>query len=228
MTKQVASRYECKYCHQAFERETNYMRHHCDLMKRHEEIVTPVGQAAYQHYSDWMEVYKRMAPPLDTFLSSRFYKSFIKFAKYVIELNIPETSVFIRLMHERDISPTIWTNDQVYALYLEYLDHKLTPMGQAKITVNTLFKLADERGCNIEEFFTTYHPNEVLQLLRERRLSPWILLFSTQFQIMLKRCSEEQRALFEALIRPHYWRYKFEKNPKYVELMKKYVEELNI
>ena len=227
--KQVSDKYECNFCHSSFEREGNYLKHRCERMKRHEEIKGPIGQAAYQCYSDWMKAHKRMVPAVDVFLTSRFYKSFIRFAKYIKQLNIPDVQVFIRLMKEKDISPTIWTNDQVYALYLEYIDRRLTPIEQAQITIDTLFKIAEERDCSTEDIFTVLHPNEVLQYLRERRLSPWILLHSPQFIKMLnENCSKEQQAFFEALIRPHYWKLKFANHPKYVELMKKYASELNI
>lgn len=226
--KQVADKFECKYCHSSFERESNYLKHRCEKMRRDEEIKTTLGQAAYQFYSDWMVSYKRLVPAIDIFLTSRYYKSFIRFAKYVKDLNIPDTSVFIKMMREKDISPTIWTNDQVYALYLEYLDNKVKPVVHAKITVETLLRLSDDKKCSVEEIFANLHPNEVLQLIRERRLSPWILLFSKKFIEMLKNSTPEQQALFEALIRPHYWKRKFTNNPNYVSVMKRFVEELNI
>jgi hypothetical protein len=72
-------------------------------------------------------------------------------------------------------------------------------------------------------------PNEVIVLLRERQLSPWILLFSKKFKEMLvNRVSDEQRIIMESIIRPQYWTTKFKKLPNDVATMRKYVEELDI
>lgn len=197
-------------------------------MLREDEIQTPIGQSAWALYQDWMTAYKRVAPSTSIFLTSKYYATFIKFAKYIKELNIPDIDIFIALMKEKDISPTIWTNDEVYALYLEYLDRRISPIKQAEITINTLFKLSDEYECDVADVFNKVHPNETLQLIRSRRISPWLLMHSAAFKKLMIRCTPEQRSLFEALIRPQYWKYKFDKNPEIGKMMKKYAEEMGI
>lgn len=224
----IPSSFECKFCYKHFVRESSYLKHKCKQMQRKEEIQTPIGQAAWSLYQDWMTAYHRMAPSPDIFLTSKYYSSFIRFAKYVKELNIPGVDLFLSLMKERDISPTIWTHDDVYALYLEYLDRQVSPIKQAEITINTLFKLSDKCQCDIAEVFNKNHPNETLQLIRARQLSPWLLMHSVAFKKLMIRCSPETRSLFEALIRPQYWKYKFDKNPEIGKIMKKYADEMGI
>ena len=170
-----------------------------------------------------------MVPSAQSFLKSKYYQSFFRFAQRVKKLNIPDVNAFIMLMKEKDISPTIWTNDQVYAIYLEYLDRRASPISQAKITIDTLFKISEAAECDVSEIFDILEPNEVITLLRERRFSPWILLFSHKFKhLLIHKASDEQRIIMESIIRPQYWAGKFKKNPNDVELMKKYVDELDI
>ena len=221
--------FECSFCHTKFVTEDRYLKHHCKQMQRDEEFRTTTGQAAWLFYQNWMKAYKRMVPSAQSFLKSKYYQSFFRFAQHVKKLNIPDVDAFIALMKEKDISPTIWTNDQVYALYLEYLDRRASPTSQAKITIDTLFKIAEIAECDVGEIFDVLQPNEVIALLRERRLSPWILLFSHNFkEFLIHKASDEQRIIMESIIRPHYWADKFKKNPNAVEMMKQYVEELGI
>jgi hypothetical protein len=198
-------------------------------MQRDEEFRTPIGQASWLFYQKWMKAYKRMVPNPQSFLKSKYYQSFNRFAKRAKKLNFPDTDAFIALMKEKDISPTLWTNDQVYAIYLEYLDRRASPLNQAKITIDTLFKISEAAECEVGEVFEILQPNEVITLLRERRISPWILLFSLKFkELLIHTASDEQRIIMESIIRPHYWVDKFKKHPNDVEMMKKYVGELGI
>ena len=73
------------------------------------------------------------------------------------------------------------------------MDRKAPPVKQAEITINTLFDLSHERECEVADIFDVLTPNEVIQLLRQRRLSPWILLNSTKFkQFFVNRVSSEE------------------------------------
>jgi hypothetical protein len=140
-------RFQCKFCNGTFVTEDRYLKHYCKHMQRADEIQTPIGQGAWAFYQAWMKAYRRMVPHIDTFTKSKYYQSFIRFATNVKRLNIPDPESFIALMKEKDISPTIWGNDQVYALYIEYLDRRATPVSQAKVTINTLFNI--ERLVNV-------------------------------------------------------------------------------
>lgn len=221
--------FNCQFCHSKFKTEDRYLKHRCKQMERDEEFRTLIGQSAWQYYQLWMKTYHRMVPSSESFLKSKYYRSFVKFSKQVKRLHIPDVKVFIELMKDKDINPTIWTNDQVYGLYLEYLDRRATPVKQAEITIKTLFSVADAAECEVDQVFSYIQPNEMIQLFRERRVSPWLLLFSSKFKSMLQNdTTTEQRIIIESIIRPQYWSGKFADRPKDVELMKKYVKELNI
>lgn len=198
-------------------------------MARDEEFRTPIGQAAWIYYQEWMKAYRRQVPRSQAFLHSKFYSSFVRFARFVKKVHLPEPKTFIWLMKEKDISPTIWNNDQVYAIYLEFLDRQGDPKKAAETTINTLFDIADAARCDVSEVFGVLTPSETIQLLRERRLSPWILLHSKKFlQFFVECVSSEERIIIESIIRPKYWGEKFKKRADDVALMKMYVTELNL
>jgi hypothetical protein len=220
--------FECKFCHKVYVREDAYMKHECKQMKRAAEIKTAIGQSAYLYYSKWMNMNKRKAPTIEVFTTSRYYNAFIKFAEYVKRINIHDVDAFLSLVVERDLAPTMWTNDKVYVLYIEYLDRKVGPMRQANTTIQTFFNIADAAECDVSEIFDYVSPAEVIQMLRQRRLSPWLLLNSGKFKQMFVACTPEQRSIFEDLIRPMFWKIRFQKHPETVDYMKRYISELGL
>lgn len=222
-------RFECQFCGSRFVSEERFLKHKCKQMARDEEFRTPIGQAAWNYYQEWMKAYRRQVPRANAFLHSKFYSSFVRFAKFAKKVHLPEPKSFIWLMKDKDISPAIWNNDQVYALYLEFLDRQGDPKKAAETTINTLFDVAEAADCEVGDVFDAMTPSEVIQLLRERRLSPWVLLNSRKFmKFFVERVSPEERIIMESIIRPNYWGEKFKKLTSEVELMRKYVSELNI
>lgn len=222
-------RFRCTYCGAGFVDESKYMKHECKAMQRDKEIRTPTGQAAYNYYSQWMVYQQKKPPKVQTFLSSRYYTSFIKFARFVKSAAVPNPSQFIRFMIKRDMDPHIWHNDAIYSEYIEYLDKGSDPFQQADYTVNYLFKIADELGCDIGEVFNQLEPIEVIDMIRKRLLSPWILLHSSKFQTFVKnKFNTEQQQLFRVIVSPVTWKRRRAENPEVVEKMKKIVKELNL
>lgn len=224
----IEAKYECPYCHKQYVREDAYLKHKCKQMIRADEIKTVTGQVAYSHYGKWMKLNRRKTPNIEVFTTSRFYTAFIKFVEYAKRVSIVDVDVFIQLMVERDLSPTLWTNDRVYVLYLEYLDRRIGPIRHATNTINTFFKIADAAGCSVSDIFDAIHPGEVTQLIRQRRLSPWLLLHSKRFMLAFSKYSPEQRSVIEDLIRPVFWKLRFQKHPETVTIMKRYIEELEM
>ena len=222
------AKFECGFCHKQYVREDAYMKHECKQMLRAEEIKTVTGQVAYSYYGKWMKMNRRKTPTIDVFTTSRFYSSFIKFVEYVKRVSIVDVDVFLQLMVERDLSPTLWTNDKVYVLYLEYLDRRIGPIRHATNTINTFFKISDAASCPVSEIFENIHPGEVTQLIRQRRLSPWLLLNSKKFMTAFNGYSPDHKAVIEDLIRPVFWKLRFSKHPETVSIMRKYIKELEL
>lgn len=220
--------FQCKFCGQSFVHEDRFLKHKCEQMRRSEEFQTPIGQAAWIFYQKWLRAYRRQVPRSDAFLHSKFYKPLVRFAKFAKKVNLPDIDNFIWLMKEKDMSPVLWTNDQVYAMYLEFLDRQADPYNRANLTIKAFFDIADAAECDVSEVFDVITSSELIQMLRERRLSPWILLRSRRFKQFLTHASSEEITIIQAIIRPSFWTEKFKQHPAVVSDMDKYIKELNL
>ena len=199
-------KFECRFCGMRFKQEARYMSHRCTAMKRDEQIKTPLGQTAWSYYQKWMKTQRRAVPSIETFLTSKFYTTFIKFAEFAQKVGLPDVDTFIWYMTEKKIPPVIWVNNEIYTTYIEFIDKKSNPYKEAKRTIDNLFKLADDLQCEVKELFDHLAPNDIIQMLHRRQLSPWILLHSSKFkQFLIHKTTKDERIVMETIIRPDYW-----------------------
>ncbi|MNK90245.1 hypothetical protein D3C87_1102890 [compost metagenome] len=220
--------FECKHCGTKYVREAAFMAHECEPMRRKAQIQTMVGQRAFSIYSKWLTSKHGKPPTITTFMDSRYYKAFIEVAKFIKAVKITEIDVFIRMAIEDDLPPNMWTHDAVYSKFLQYMQQRVSAKEQMKITVNTICDLADIFECDTGDVFSHLSSGELAQIIRERKLSPWILMRSGKFKQFLIAADGSAQQMFNDLIKPMYWKMKFDKAPDDVAYAKAIVKELGI
>jgi len=175
-----------------------------------------------------MKSLNHKVPPIETFSTSRYFNSFVKFVEWSRKLKLPSRTQFIRLMAGKKLSPMLWCRDECYSLYLEWIDRTSDPIDQAATTVETLYKIAEASEMPVTKVFSIINYMEVMQLIRQRKLSPWLLLCSSQFKTFLVGLDVSEKDELLNLIGYSYWATKFMDNPKIVEDMKIIAKELGI
>lgn len=220
--------FTCKFCHKIYIREQAYMNHECKRMKRFKELKTPIGQTAWHYYQNWMREQNRMPPSADAFMESKLFRTFVNFTIFSQKVSLPLPNKFIWLMKVKNYPPTMWMMDEVYAQYLTFIDTKMPPVDQAKTSITTILDYADLHNIDPSDVFTTINPNELIHLVRTRKLSPWLLLVSKRFTKFYNTINEEQQLILETLIQPDIWTEKFAAHLSDVNIIKAYVGELGI
>ena len=223
--------YQCHLCHKKYQQERAFIQHKCTQMKREEELRTPIGQAAWHYYQDWMRLQRKRVPDDRTFLKSYHYRSFNKFAEFVKKLKLPSPQLFIKLMIARTYMPSMWCSDEVYAIYMEHLDRNGSPKEHVDITIDTLCKIADDKNCEVNEVFEILTSGEIIQLIKQRKLSPWMLINSKQFwQFVLatQKKAPEHYIILGSIIRTDFWTKRFAEHPQAVESIKKIIAGLEL
>lgn len=220
--------FECEYCKKHYVKESAFLQHTCRAKERLDQIKTPLGQAAYLFYAKWMFMTKRSVPSRDTFMTSKYYESMIRFAKFIKAVRIPEPEIYIQVMKSKDLQPTMWTLDDAYGFYLEHVEFHMDPKTSIRITSSIISELAQEYEVDMPQVFEAVEPNEIIQLIRERKLTPWVLLKSAKFRQFLQSCTDEQMSIIETLINSTFWKRRFQDNPKVVEFVKQCNEIMGI
>ena len=199
-------------------------------MVREEQFKSPAGQAAWNYYKTWMKLkHKSMVTSAVAFKNSKYFTAFYNFSDFVKKAHLPDVKVFIDLMVRTNVDPNYWSSDAAYRRYLEHVTRKLPAKDLARITIKTLFDIADAAEVDVSKVFDVLTPNEVIQLLHQRRLSPWILLNSKKFaDFFINHTSTEEKVIMETIVNPDYWKDRFKKQPKDVKMVQKYVAELGL
>lgn len=227
MTVIQAHNYQCKFCEKRFIKESWYLAHKCKQMRRAETLQSVDGQAAWDTYQTWMLFQKKVVSRTESFIDSRFFNSLLKFVKWSRDVGIPDRKIFIRFMVEQNISPLIWTNDEIYTSFLEYFDLRVAPLDHVRIAVDTLLDLCEEYECEASHIFEKIDPNVVIINLRQRKLSPWLLLNSKAFRHMFaNRTTEHQKIVLQTLIRYDHWKKQFDKNKSVLDEIKIIIQSM--
>jgi hypothetical protein len=209
-------------------KERHFMAHECKEMLRSREVQTMIGQRAYILYKHWLEKQRRKPPPIETFVTSTYYTAFIKFATFCRDTSIADPELYVELMVKKGISPSLWMKDEPYGMYLEHMDKHADPYDQAERTLNCLATVAEKLEIPIGNVFAELRYGEMLELINQRQLSPWILFCSPKFKEWVAKLDEHERAHLMKSIGIVYWQMVLEKNPQVVQDMKTLVADVGI
>jgi len=222
------SKWHCAFCDKRFAAEGNFMKHHCEEKRRLEQLKSPLGQAALGYYRDWMKLKKFSQPSAEAFMESRYYRPFITFAQLVIDANISRPDRYAELMVEGDISPTLWCRGQCYAMYLEWTDKLTDPLDQVQESINYLLDLCEKEGVELPKIFEHLGAQRVLSLVRQRRLTPWLLFCSPKFGKFLKLLDQSQLKVFDGVVSSSYWGNRFQTEKATINNIKMIVAEVGL
>lgn len=204
------------------------MAHECTSMQRAKEIQTQAGVMGYGLYKHWLEKQKRKAPPVEAFITSSYYSSFINFGKWVRETGIHDPHKYVELMLEAKISPALWKRNEAYKIFLEYYDNRANPYEQASVTVETLTALAEGLEVSIGDVFKQLTFGDMLDMIQQRRLSPWLLFCSKEFKAWVGTLDPLDRTMLMKSIGVDYWAVRLERQPQTVRELKDIAEALGI
>lgn len=197
--------WQCHYCMKRFNIESAFMRHYCEQKRRAEEIRSPAGQAGMIFYNQWLKLKKFKAQEPEAFMSSKYYRSFLKFAEMVPVAGISKPDRYVQLMVDSGITPDLWCRDACYKIYLDWMDKQEDPINQVGASIMCLMDLAEKDGVDYRVVLEKLGSQKILNLITQRKLSPWFLLHSSTFQKLLKSLPKDELKSFDRAINIGAW-----------------------
>jgi len=204
----------CDFCGKNFKRESFYLKHKCEQMRRYDLFKKPIGHLAYLIFNQWRKICGYPSVTVDIFSKSRYFNAFVNFAEFCRKQSIPDKISYIELMVEKKLQPFNWCDIDVYDYYIAHFDREIDVDEKVNLSIETLKDLADKHECNISEVFDKITPIQILRLITARKLSPWLLLPSKKFMdFMIYKTNKEERLLFNTFINVEEWKKYFLENP---------------
>ncbi len=218
----------CHYCTKRFTNELMFERHVCKEKTRAQELAHPSGQAAFQFYLEWMKIRKFKSQTIDAFANSRYYKQFIKFAQMVAAAGMSKPDRYIEIMVDGGITPDLWCREQCYRIYLDYMDTREKPIDQVVATIQCLMDIADTEIVEYSKIVSHLGSQRLLNLIAQRKVSPWFLFHSMSAQDLIRSLSVEEKKAYDNIIKFAAWAERLQEHAATREEIKTIVRECGL
>jgi hypothetical protein len=170
---------------------------------------------------------KKKTVTSNNFLDSRYFKSFMTFADYVVSVNLSSPMYFIEYMCKCDFPPNMWGMADVYDRYMEHLD-SLDPIAQSAASARVIMNLADEYDIDVSEVFDVVPAATLLTLLETRHLSPYLVTRSKKFADMIHRQPLSIRSHFTTITKSQNWDSKSSVTPTNKNTIQQIIQALGL
>jgi hypothetical protein len=218
----------CSFCNKNFRSEKRYAAHRCEEFKTNEIFTTLEGKAAFIYYNEWKKAMNLPASSAQVFVRSKFYSAFLKFAKFAMIKMLPDKIDYIKFMVSRIIPPVFWYDEDFYNLYISEFEKKPLEY-KIKISLFSLEEIASILDCDISEIYNKLRPIELIRLIVNKKISPWLLVPSKKFHNFIKdTCNTEERILLSSILKLNEWKKIISDNHQDYIFCKKIIDQYNI
>lgn len=190
----------CPHCKKTLSSETYFLNHHCKKKERAELIQGVVGKRAYVIYATWLQKNKFSVPTISTFIDSRYFSAFIKFAEFASKVGLTSVDVYIDTMLELDYPPAMWRRNEAYIAYLDKIDNlDLTTL--LDNSLSSLIKLLEKyeiENDNFDELFVHLGHKKLTRLFIKRELSPFLFFVSKKLKTFIESDKHEREEFIKA------------------------------
>ena len=203
--------FKCKYCSKDFARESTLSSHMCERKRRMLAENERPNQIALQI---WLKFLKFTTPNLkkqktyEDFVSSRYYTSFVKFARHVIDLNPYDFEGFVDFVFRYGVKLDDWCKAYVYEAYIRENNKKETVDRAAERNIILMQNWAEQTGESWRSFFKKVNTNQAVHWIKTGRISPWVLYATKAGEVLVDRLNAEQVLIVAEYIEPKYWQFK--------------------
>ena len=230
MISQSEKDYECQFCKRSFTREKTLAAHVCEPKRRHQQQDEKHVQIAYIAYKRFYELTQGSSnfKTYEHFAQSQYYNAFVKFGNHIININVINPDYFIDYVIRSNTKLDHWCKDAVYEEYLLPYIKTENVRDALERSIITMEKWATENDAQFNHFFKFVSFNKAVALIRNGKISPWIIYNSKTGMEMLEKMTDEQLGLINDFIDPIYWSRRFEAFVSDVEWVKHILSDANM
>lgn len=222
--------YVCNFCNTKFSREKTLLVHVCEQQRRHlarKERHVVLAFETYQKFYQKAQNIKQ-DKTYEEFARSSYYNAFVKFGSFVSNVNPLYPDKFIEYVVTSGIKLDHWCRDELYDNYVVNLIKTESVETALERTIKYMIEWADANNAEWNHYFKYANLNRAAYHIKDGKISPWLILNSSNGQNMLKKFDDVQLQMISVVMDIPYWLSKFKKLPADVELVKQVVKESNI
>jgi hypothetical protein len=185
-------------------------------------------------YQSWL-VYRKMivtnakhVKPYDDFINDRYYMSFMKLAKHIIDLNLDKPEEFVKFILKNSVKIDDWCKAVVYETYVKDRTKKETVERAIERSVLNMKAWSEKTGVSWENYFQQVSTPEAVQDIRMGRISPWCTFATDQGSRLIDRFEPGQIQQLIEYIEPQSWRVKVKRQQQDADWVQQVFNEARI
>jgi len=222
--------YTCQYCNTKFSKEKTLMVHVCKQKRRALAKTERHVVLAFDTYNKFYKMSQnaRGDKTYDEFARSPYYNAFVKFGSFVSNVNPLYPDKFIMYVITSGVKLDHWCIEELYEKYVIDLIKTESVETALERGISHMMAWAETNGSVWNHYFLYVSLSRATYDIKDGKISPWLVLNSTNGKDMLKKLSDEQLAAISNTIDLPFWMNKFKKLPADTELVKQVVKESNV
>jgi hypothetical protein len=222
--------YICQFCNKGFMQEKTLSVHVCEQKRRYLARTEKHVILGYDTYNRFYKMSQNAKgeKTYEEFAKSPYYNAFVKFGSFVSNVNPLYPDKFINYVVTSGVKLDHWCRD---ALYDDYVVHlvKSEPVEVAlERSISHMLAWANDNNAQWNHYFLYVSLSRATFDIKDGKISPWIVLNSSNGKEMIKKFNDEQLMAVNAVMDVPFWLSKFKKLSTDVELVKQVVRESNI
>lgn len=206
---------ECRFCGKAFQKESTLVAHMCEPKRRilaENDRPNRIGYNAWLIFRKLMTPSAKKIPTYEDFTKNKYYTTFVKLGKRIVDLSIPEPDNFVKYLVMNSVKFSNWGKDFVYEMYIREMTKKETIQRAAERTVLLMQQWGMDQQQDWKKFWTSVSTTQALHWIRVGRLSPWVMLGTEQGKSLLNRFDQHQLQEATGYIELDPWRIRIARN----------------
>jgi hypothetical protein len=226
------TKHSCVFCNRQFNDELILLNHKCEKKRRWHDRESAESRLAFLI---WLRFYELNSFTIQTekktfkeFMNTKYYTSFIKFAKHIINLNVIDTNSFIDYIIKSNLPLNKWTNNQVYETYISSLLKNEQPENALARNIEFMQNWSNITNNNWFDFFRKVNTNQAIIWIQTGRISPWVLFNSESSDLLLNRCNSEQVEIIDKYINYKIWKIKFAREKETTEWIRSTLKQAGL
>jgi hypothetical protein len=223
---EIAPTFRCEFCKTEFKRENSLIAHSCEQKRRHLDQGEKSSKLGFWVYQRFYTANYRMkaARTFEQFRTSSVYTAFIKFARYLLDINAVNPHGFVDFVIKSGVKLDDWRSPLVYETYIRELNKKETADAALERNLLLMQQWSDDTGEAWTDFFRKIAAPLATAWIRSGRISPWVLYTAPSAETLITRLSDEQMGIIEAVIEPKFWMPKLESEGDVVDAIRAELE----
>ena len=204
--------------------------HLCESKRRYMQKDERRVQAGFYVYNRFYKITQnsKAEKTYEDFCKSPYYNAFVKFGSFMSNVNPLYPDRYIDWIIRSGVALDKWCREELYDKYVLDLIRSENVESASERSIDTMCSWAEKNSSLWNHYFSYANLNRIVYDIRDGKISPWILLNSSEGRSCLVKMTDEQLNTISPMIDFKFWSEKFKMNKNDLDFVKNIIKEAKL